>query len=527
MTTQNLTRPFQLRADSLDPERRTLEAVISTEAPVEIWDYPSRSIIRESLLMSGVEVAPHVPLLTDHTREVASMVGSIENTRAEGDRLVAQLRFATGTPAADHAWQLYGQRFGRQVSVGYRVLSAEEIPAGRTRVIAGRTFIAPPNMPLRVVTRWQLKEVSLVPIGADSGAMTRSAVSHNSHERIFPMTTLDVLGSQTRSMRWPEYLAAGMKRRGERIPENDFDIGRAALSSVAGVDDLVGVANTTILGGYCLAPDSTQGWVRVMDLPNFLLNEIASVTISPRLEKVARGGSAPTVGYGFANVQGWRLARFGAQFQIDDQDLIDGRAIGVFATAMEELGRAARRLVSDLTYATLLGNGNMSDGTPIFHTDRSNYATAALADTALDAGLAAVGNQVGADEESDPVHLGLSPRYLCIPPDLTGLGRRLARDMRTGDGDLIVRSESRLGAAGIVDPQTDEIIAGTATNWLLACPSDQAPGVAIGALGGSVEPTIRHYSLKNGEFGVGFDVKLDLACTVVNPKPLYFSTGAG
>jgi len=37
-----------------------------------------------------------------------------------------------------------------------------------------------------------------------------------------------------------------------------------------------------------------------------------------------------------------------------------------------------------------------------------------------------------------------------------------------------------------------------------------------------VEPSIRQYSLSQGEWGVGFDVKLDLACTVAGAKSLYW-----
>ncbi len=524
--TRNLTRPFQIRAEAADGQQRAITATIATEAPAEVYDWGSGRIIREVLLMSGHEIAPHIPLLCDHTREIGSMVGDVESVRVEGDSLVALLRFASGAPQADSAWALYSQRHGRQVSVGYRVLASEEIPAGQSRVVGGRTFTATGNMPLRVTTRWRLIELSLVPIGADAGAMTRSFSNFRSEGVTMKSSVLDVIGGEVRAMRFPQFLAAGMRRRGEHVPESEIDAGRTALSSVAGIADLAGLVNQTILGGFRTAPDSTAGWVRVVDLPNFLLSEIAAVTSAPRLEKVGRGTVAPTVSFAVGS-QGWRLARFGASFTLDGQDIIDGNAIGIYATALEEVGRAARRLIPDLVYATLLGNAAMADGKTIFHSDRGNAGTAALADTALDAGLAAVGNQVATDEQGDPVHLGLSAAYLTVPPDLLGLGRRLARAMAIGDGDLIVRADSRLGTAGVVDPRNDTIVEGSATNWLLTCPSDQAAGVVIGALGGKVEPTIRHYALTQGEWGAGFDVKLDLACTVVDPKSLYFSTGAG
>ncbi len=142
---RNLLRPFTLRAESIDAPERAIIATIATEAPVETFDWQSGRIIRETLLMSGVEIAAHIPLLTDHARQISNMIGDVQEVRVEGDQLAAALRFAAGTPAADQAWKLYGQKFGRQVSVGYRVLAAEEIPAGRSRFIAGRNFTAPRN----------------------------------------------------------------------------------------------------------------------------------------------------------------------------------------------------------------------------------------------------------------------------------------------------------------------------------------------------------------------------------------------
>ncbi len=205
--------------------------------------------------------------------------------------------------------------------------------------------------------------------------------------------------------------------------------------------------------------------------------------------------------------------------------MIDGSRIDFYAVALQEVGAAARRLIPDLVYSTLLANGNLADGKAIFHADRSNVGTPALSDTSLDAALAAVGNQVGADDRGDPVHLGLWPKFLTVPPDLFGLAKRLARAMATGQGDLSVRAESRLGAAGVVDPEREVVATGLATNWLLSCPADAGPGVVLGALNGRVEPSIRHYALGAGEWGIGFDVVLDLACTVAGPRSLYFSNG--
>src|SRR5690606_24472284 len=125
--------------------------------------------------------------------------------------------------------------------------------------------------------------------------------------------------------------------------------------------------------------------------------------------------TAPVVGFGITP-QGWRLARFGASFCIDEQDAADGQNIGAYQNAIEQIGRAARRVLPDMIYSMLLENAVLADGTAIFDATRGNAGTAALADTALDAAIAAVAEQTLSDEEGDAVHQNLQPRYLTVPP---------------------------------------------------------------------------------------------------------------
>ena len=55
-------------------------------------------------------------------------------------------------------------------SVGYRVIDAKFIPAGESMEIKGRKYAGP----VKVATRWKLKETSVCPIGADELAKTRA-----------------------------------------------------------------------------------------------------------------------------------------------------------------------------------------------------------------------------------------------------------------------------------------------------------------------------------------------------------------
>lgn len=434
----------------------------------------------------------------------------------------ATLAFADGHQGAEDAWQLASQRHLRSVSVGYRPLESQEVPAGRSAVINGRSYTAPADRSLRLTIRWTIKEVSLVAVGADPAAMIRS--SHREGTMIHTIQRRDL-----DAMTVPQFFRAALSRTRRDLPDGELNCVRAGLSDVGGFNELVGVLNLAITGGFQSAPDSTAGWVRPADLPNFLPNQVSYVETPTRLQPLRRGGTAPHITFGFAEKTGWRLGRFAAQFTIDEQDMTDGKPLGILTLALAELGAAARRLVPDLVYAFLLTNANLADGTALFHANRGNLATggsSALDATSIDAALAAIAGQRLVDDEGDPIHVNLQPRYLIVPPDDLGPARRHARNMANGDGqDLIVRSESRLTTAGVVDPRDDELVAGNGNNWLLTAPQEQAPGVLVGYLNGGAEPTIRTYQLTGGEWGIGFDLNFDVGVTAVSGKPLYWSRG--
>ena len=131
-------------------------------------------------MIDGATFRDPAPLQIDHDRGVPSMIGSVSNFRKEPGRLVGTLRFAEGVQQTDEAWELARGGHLTSVSVGYTIQESEEIPAGRTQAVAGRTFTAK-DSPLRVVTRWTVRELSLVTQPADAAATIRSAHRANAH----------------------------------------------------------------------------------------------------------------------------------------------------------------------------------------------------------------------------------------------------------------------------------------------------------------------------------------------------------
>jgi len=162
-----------LRAASINEADRSVETVMATENPVTVLDPKTWEVIDEVLRMDGTELPEEVRLLNDHRREgVESVFGSARAIRIEAGEVVGRLFFAADDPEVDRAWSKVRDRHIRDVSIGYQSLDYVDIPAGQTQEVAGRRYTAG-NRTLRISTRWQLREVSLLAIGADPAAKIR------------------------------------------------------------------------------------------------------------------------------------------------------------------------------------------------------------------------------------------------------------------------------------------------------------------------------------------------------------------
>ena len=177
-------RSMSVRADSLDEATRSVEAVIATENAVTVLDMRTWDVIDEVLLMSGCETVDQVPLLANHDRySLDSVFGSTRSIRKVNGEMLGRLFFAEGDEDAERAYLKVKQKHLRDVSAGYRSLEYTDIAPNQSGVVQGKTYTAG-SRTLRVTTRWQLREVSLVPIGADAKSKIRSAPTNHPTKEI-------------------------------------------------------------------------------------------------------------------------------------------------------------------------------------------------------------------------------------------------------------------------------------------------------------------------------------------------------
>jgi len=157
---------------TLDVDTRSLDVTCASEKRVRVFDWERWETIEEVLLMSGCKLpeSRQVPLLDSHRRyDTSSVIGSCRNLRVDGAVLVGRAFFADDR-GAESAWNKTRDGHITDFSIGYVIDAATWVPEGQTVVIDGRSFTGP----VRVVTEWTVRELSVCPIGADETAKARA-----------------------------------------------------------------------------------------------------------------------------------------------------------------------------------------------------------------------------------------------------------------------------------------------------------------------------------------------------------------
>lgn len=158
---------------TLDRASRSVDVIGASENPVMEFDYDRWETVPTVLLMSGCQLpaSGQMPLLDTHSRySTAAVIGSYRNMRIENDLLVGRAVYSS-VPEAEGPWIKTEEGHLTDYSVGRRDSASVYIPADQTQIVEGKTFTGP----VRVVTKWTPKEMSVCPIGADETAKARSA----------------------------------------------------------------------------------------------------------------------------------------------------------------------------------------------------------------------------------------------------------------------------------------------------------------------------------------------------------------
>jgi hypothetical protein len=288
-----------------------------------------------------------------------------------------------------------------------------------------------------------------------------------------------------------------------------------------------------LLQGFERAADSTEGWVRHRDVPNFLTQERTRLQAGGTLKRLPSGGTADHVHLQDAKEE-YKAHRFAALFKVDEQDLINDTLGALDGAGPEEIGKSAAEVVADLVYSVLLANAAMRDGTALFEaSSHLNLATStALGVDSVSAMAAAMAIQ----QENDH-NLNLRLAYLIVPQtlrltalaiaqssgliiasgeDATTLRPQLNPNAREG---LQVRSDARLDN-GLTDPVDGTAHAGSTSTWFGAAEAGSHT-IEVGHVRGTNRlPTMRTSVLTEGQFGLAFDVTRDVGAKALDWRGL-------
>jgi len=326
--------------------------------------------------------------------------------------------------------------------------------------------------------------------------------------------------------------AHALRIDGRMPPSGRQELIEAAFSSGTLTNIFTTNVNAMLLMSYNEAGDTTMGWTSSRDVADFKTNERFRLVTGDNLDHLPSGGTADDAHYSDTG-ESYKISRFAKKFKVDDQDIIND-SMDALSLIPSQMGRAAARLRPDLVYALLFANGNLADGVALFHANHGNLTTsAALAAATLQAGITAIETQT-----ENGVNLNLRPSHLIVPSDLKFTGSQLInsaelRDTTSSteygtrnpiqDENLTMVSDSRL-SNGVTHPVTGTAYSGETADWYLAAAG--AHTIEVGYLRGTGRvPMVRTYRLSEGQWGIGYDVKMDIGAKPLDYRGLYRGEG--
>lgn len=314
------------------------------------------------------------------------------------------------------------------------------------------------------------------------------------------------------------------------VPHSQEGFIRAAMSTPTLAYVFTTSVNARLLGAYDEAADTTD-FVEVVDVPDFKQNEVIALGKQPGLELLARGQTAKDTTYADEQ-ETYRVKRFARKFTIDDQDIIDNNLDG-FSSVLPEMGLRAASLRPDMVYYMLIANPTLAaDSVVVFHSGHANTDTNALSSANLKTGVSKMRLQ-----QQNGVNLNINPAFLIAAPTLEWTGKELINSSQIiiagtagsvtergnenvlRDLNLQLRIDARL-ENGVTDPITGTAAAGAATKWFLASRPFRTIRVAY-RQGTGRKPQIRRYVLDKGQWGMGWDINLDIGAAMLGYRGLY------
>ncbi len=233
-------------------------------------------------------------------------------------------------------------------------------------------------------------------------------------------------GQNFRNMSLIEHARAMLETEGvntRNMPK--MEIAKRALNSTSDFPILLeNIAIKVLRRAYDEAPATWMPFVTEGTLPDFKLASRAQLGDAPELKLLGENAEYQegTISEAGEKIQ---LRTFGRRINLSRKMLINDD-LSAFTRIPEKFGRRARQLESDLIWATLLDNADLSDGEALFSAAHKNIGTGAALDATalgpLGEARKLMRKQVGLDGE----RISVAPKWLLVPPELETEANKIA-----------------------------------------------------------------------------------------------------
>ena len=289
---------------------------------------------------------------------------------------------------------------------------------------------------------------------------------------------------------------------------------------------LLDVSHRSLLAGWEDADETYHLWTRQGRLSDFKVANRVGLGSMSTLREVRPGAEYKYITLGDTG-ETIRLATYGEIFSINRQAIINDD-LDALSAIPRLMGAAARATIGDLVYDTLINNGKMKDGKPLFDASRKNLFTgsnSALSIAAMSAAKTAMALQKGkpAKEGEKARTLNVRPAFLLCPVALEDQANQLIRStsVPTAQVNAGVVNPIQNFAQVIGEPRLDD---NSSTAWYLAA-KQNSDTIEVAYLDGVDTPYIDQQEGFTSD-GIATKVRIDAGVSALDARGLNKSAGA-
>ncbi|EAT6911234.1 peptidase [Salmonella enterica] len=292
---------------------------------------------------------------------------------------------------------------------------------------------------------------------------------------------------------------------------------------------LGGGAELSALKGWQNSGETFQAWTKKGHLSNFREAKRVGLNGFSGLDKVPEGAEYKYITTGDSGVP-IALATYGNIFTVTRQAIINDD-LQQLTTIPWAMGRAAARTVGNLVYLALTGNGNFTDGKPLFHADHHNLIKGDMNAGGLDEARKTMRLQKDANGDA----INVAPAFIIVPAALESAARRsllssstLAEIGKNSDGSAIINQNpgiinvvKDMGEI-IVEPRLDKV---NSLEWYVAA-AQGTDTIEVAYLDGVDTPYLESQEGFTVD-GIAWKVRIDAGVAALDYRGMVKAAGAG